>query len=65
MGTDRLPPGMGTEPDDATSWEDGAVKSLQAGRLQLAQAFPLARNLDSSRKGRCSGDTPTAGPIPT
>ena len=42
MGTDRLPPGMGVEPDDATSWDDDAVKSLQAGWLQLAQAFPLS-----------------------
>ena len=42
MGTDRLPPGTGTEPDDASSWDGDAVKSLQAGRLQLAQGFPLS-----------------------
>ena len=64
MGTDRLPPGIEAEPNDGMSWDGDAVKSLQAGRLPLAPAFPLACILDSSCKGRCSRNTLTAGPTP-
>ena len=52
MGTDRLPPG------DGMSSDDDAVESMQV--LQMAQAFPLACNLDNSFMGRCSRNTPTA-----
>ena len=65
MGADKLPPGTGTEPGYGMSWDDDAVKSLQAGRLQLAQAFQLVCDLDRSLKGRGSRNTPTAGPTPT